>query len=308
MPIAVFLRALRSALFQAFRNDVLDLAKAAAYSGMLMIFPAFLVVTTLLALVPAGNTLLDELRNTSEQFLPADTMSLLQSYFQNQKAFSLQVLLSAGGLSCFAAWGVTSTLMDGFRRAYRLPERRWSYWQQRTRSLLLVPIALAPLSMATLIVVFGRVFEQWMVLHSEHELHAAMLLVSRLGRWSLALVTSASVLGAIYHFGTSARERWTAVLPGAITATLLWFPATIAFGIYVTRVADYTVIYGSLGTAIATLVWLYLTSFSVLLGAQLNGVLYRQRRREAIHAKTVERRRLASAAVAESAARTASAE
>ena len=140
-----------------------------------------------------------------------------------------------------------------------------------------------------------------MVAHSDHELHMLVLVLWRLARWSLALLTSATVLGAVYHFGTASRERWTAVLPGAITATLLWFPVTLAFGIYVTRVADYTVIYGSLGTGIATLVWLYLTAFSVLLGAQLNGVLYRQRRREAVHIRAEERRELARRAATESA-------
>jgi len=292
MALSAFLRSLRAAFWQAMGNDVQDNAKATAYSGMLMLFPGFLVLTTLLALVPSGNTLLDELRNTSEQFLPADTMSLLQSYFQNRKAFSLQVLLSAGSLSGLAAWGVTSTLMDGFRRAYRLPLRRWSYWERRGRALLLVPIALVPLAMATIVVVFGKVFEQWMIEHSQHELHFVVIIFWRLARWSLALLTSATVLGAIYHFGTSSRERWTAVAPGAITATLLWFPVTLAFGIYVTRVADYTIIYGSLGTAIATLVWLYLTSFSVLLGAQLNGVLYRERRHREMQTRSAARKKV----------------
>jgi membrane protein len=68
------------------------------------------------------------------------------------------------------------------------------------------------------------------------------------------------------------------VLPGAFTATFLWCPVTLAYGLYVTRIADYSLIYGSLGTAIATLVWLYITSFSVLLGAHLNGVLHRERK------------------------------
>ena len=67
-------------------------------------------------------------------------------------------------------------------------------------------------------------------------------------------------------------------LPGAVTATLLWFPATLAFGWYVTRVADYSMFYGSFAAGIATLVWLYLTSFSALLGAELNGVLFQARR------------------------------
>jgi membrane protein len=67
------------------------------------------------------------------------------------------------------------------------------------------------------------------------------------------------------------------VLPGAVTASLLWFPATLAFGWYVTRVANYSRFYGSFAAGIATLVWLYLTSFSALLGAELNGMLFQAR-------------------------------
>jgi membrane protein len=291
MALAEFSRNLRVAVWQSVQSDSLDIAKAAAYSGMLMLFPAFLVVTTILALVPAGNSLLDELRSASQQFLPSDTMSLLQSFFQTRHSFSLQLLLSATSLTVIAAWGLMASLMDGFHRAYRLPNRvgrgntgAWTFWQQRTRALLLVPIALVPLSLATLVIIFGRLIEHWMIEYSMHELHAAVLLFWRLLRWAMALLTGATVLGAVYHYGTHSRERWTCVIPGAVTATLLWFPVTLAFGLYVTRLADYSIIYGSLGTAIATLVWLYLTSYSVLLGAQLNGVQYRRRRKLEIRA------------------------
>jgi membrane protein len=280
--IARYSRALRVAIWQAFQGSAFDTAKATAYSGMLMLFPAFLVLTTMLALVPAGNTLLDALRTTSEQFLPADTMSLLQSYFQTQRTFSLQVLLSAVSLTLFAAQGVMLTLMEGFRRAYQLPRGGWNWWQAQLRALLLVPIALVPLSIATSVLVFGQPIEHWMIENSHHELHVLVLLFWRLARWSLALITSTAVLGTVYHFGTRSKESWTCVAPGAITATLIWFPVTLAYGIYVTRVADYSIIYGSLGTAIATLVWLYITSFSVLLGAQLNGVLHRERKERSV--------------------------
>ena len=272
-----FHRQIRSAVWQALQDDVLNTAKATAYSGMLMLFPAFLMLTTVLALIPEGNRLLDELRGAADQFLPADTMSLLQSYFQTQRAHSLQVILSAGFLSGFAALGVMLSLMEGFRRAYRLPRAGWGFWEQRVRAVLLVPIALVPLSIATLILIFGHPIEVWMINNSDHELRTAVLLLWRLGRWTLAVVTSTTVLGAVYHFGTHSKEHWTWVTPGAIAASLLWFPTTLAFGWYVTRVADYTMIYGSLGTAIATLVWLYLTSLSILLGAELNGVLFRER-------------------------------
>ena len=273
-----YARALRAALWHSLRDDAFDTAKAVAYSGMLMLFPAFLVITTLLALVPSGYTFLDALRSIAEQFLPPDTMSLLQSYFYGRRGFSLQVLLSATSLTIFAALGVMLTLMEGFRRAYELPRGEWKWWQSRLRALLLVPISLVPLSIATSVLVFGQPIEQWMVDNSQQELHFIVLVLWRLGRWSLALVTSATVVGALYHFGTRSLESWKCVAPGAIMTTLIWFPITLAYGLYVTRLADYTVVYGSLGTAIATLVWLYMTSFSVLLGAQLNGVLHRQRK------------------------------
>ena len=95
--------------------------------------------------------------------------------------------------------------------------------------------------------------------------------------WSIALATSITVLAALYHYGTKRREHWLRVAPGAITGTVLWFPSTLAFGWYVTRIADYSMFYGSFGAGIATLVWLYITSFSALLGAELNGVLFRER-------------------------------
>ena len=282
------LRSLRMAIWQSVSTNVLDTAKASAYSGMLMLFPAFLVLTALLAVVPQGNSLLRELRGASEQLLPSDTMTLLQSYFEERKALSIQVLLSALSLTIFAAWGVMSTLMAGFRRAYRLPRggsrhtgrgHAWGPWERRLRALFLVPIALIPLSLASAIIIFGQSIEFWMIDNAGGDLRPIVLLLWRMARWALALVTGIAVLGTVYHFGTNSREHWRCVLPGAVTATLLWFPFTVAFGLYVTRMANYSVIYGSLGTAIATLVWLYVSAFAVLLGAELNGTLYRERAR-----------------------------
>jgi membrane protein len=91
----------------------------------------------------------------------------------------------------------------------------------------------------------------------------------------------------IYHFGVPRhkhpehggrmafiRGRWRETLPGAAIATASWFLATLLYGLYVTRFADYSIVYGSLGAGIATLVWLYMISFSVLIGAEFNAQLY----------------------------------
>jgi membrane protein len=268
---------LRNAVAQAMANDVLNTAKAVAYSGILLLFPSLLVVTTLLAQVPDGGSLVGAIRIAFEQVLPANSMELLQTYLLSQSFHSTGVIVSAGTLSLFAGLGMMLSLMEGFRRAYRLPLDDWGFWGRRLRALLLVPIALVPLSLATLVVVFGHQIESWMIVRADHELRPVVLLFWRGVRWSTALVTSISVLSALYHFGTRRKEHWLWVAPGAITGTLLWFPSTLAFGWYVTRIANYSMFYGSFGAGIATLIWLYITAVSVLLGAELNGALFRER-------------------------------
>jgi membrane protein len=275
-----FLAHLRNAAGQAMANDVFNTAKAAAFSGMLMFFPALLVLTTLLAQVPEGTTLVGEIRAAFEQMLPADSMDLLQSYVLSRSFHSTRVILSAGSLSVFAGLGLMLSLMEGFRRAYRLPSDNWGFWGRRFRALLLVPIALVPLSLASLLVVFGHQIEAWMIEKATHEMRLIVLVLWRLTRWSIALATSVAVLSALYHFGTRREEHWLRVAPGAITGTLLWFPSTLAFGWYVTRIADYSMFYGSFGAGIATLIWLYITAVSVLMGAELNGALFRERQRQ----------------------------
>ncbi|HEX3892437.1 MAG TPA: YihY/virulence factor BrkB family protein [Terracidiphilus sp.] len=269
--------AFRKAFLLAFEHDVLNTAKAAAYSGMLMLFPTMVVVTTVLALLPEGPSIIGQMRINFMNFLPSDTYTLLVSSMQTRRFQSAQLVFSATALSVFAGLGMMLSLMEGFRRAYRLPRAEWGFWERRMRALLLVPMVLLPLALATLLLVFGHQIEHWMVNNAAHELRHAVLFFWRMVRWAIALVTSMTVLGTLYHFGTRRTEHWSHVMPGAIAATAVWFPATLAFGWYVTTFANYSRFYGPFGAGIATLVWLYLTSFSALLGAELNGVLFRRR-------------------------------
>jgi membrane protein len=271
---------IREALVQALTHDVVNTSKAAAYSGMLMFFPALLVITTLIAQVDEKPTLVGEARAVLEHFLPADTLDLVQSSILTHQFHSGRVILSATALSLFAGLGVMLSLMEGFRRAYRLPPESWTFWGRRVRGLMLVFIAVIPLSLASLVIVFGHQIERWMFENAGHELRHIVIFFWRGVRWTVTLVAILTVLTALYHFGTRRTENWLLVLPGAVAGTLIWFPATLAYGWYVTSVSNYTNIYGSFAAGIATLVWLYLTSFSVLLGAELNGILYWERRNQ----------------------------
>ncbi len=286
----------RTAVLRIFEHDVINTAKAAAYSGVLMLFPALLVLTTLLAQVQEGGTLLGALRTMFEQFLPADSMDLLQTYVLTRRLHSSQLIFSAACLSVFASMGMMLSLMEGFRRAYRLPPEAWGFGGRRIRALLLIPIVLVPLSVATTIIVFGHQIESWMIENAGHELRHVVLFFWRMVRWSVSVLASVTVLSALYHFGTKRTEHWLRVVPGAVVGTLIWFPATLAFGWYVTRIADYSMFYGSFGAGIATLVWLYLTAFSVLMGAELNGVFYSDRQEKIAEKAALQAGSAASAA------------
>lgn len=263
------------------------MAKAAAYSAILSIFPALLVVTTIVALLPAGDDIRGVLRAAFQQILPADTMALVQTYFIVNHARSVRLVWGSTFVSLFAAMGVLLSLMEGFRRAYRLPRGSWGFWQERVVAVLLVPGTMVPMAAATLFLAFGHISERWMIENSGHALHHYVIVMWRLIRWGIAMFASVVALAMIYHYGVPrqklpvrggklavVRGRWRETMPGAAIATATWFLATLLYGWYVTRFADYSIVYGSLGAGIATLVWLYMVSLSVLIGAEFNAQLF----------------------------------
>ncbi len=233
-----------------------------------------LVVTTLLALLPESDSLTGEMRNALADLLPRDMIGAIHAYFQMRHVRSVQAVISALLVSLFGNMGVMTSFMEGFRRAYGLPKSDWNFWRERLIALGLIPSCMVPLAFATLIVAFGHQIETWILENSYHTVRAYVPLLWRIMRWTIALSTTVAVLAVIYHFGTARARSWRKVLPGAMSATVLWFVVTLSYGWYVTRLADYSVVYGPFGTAIATLVWLYLTSLSVFIGAEFNAQVY----------------------------------
>ncbi|HEX3438099.1 MAG TPA: YihY/virulence factor BrkB family protein [Pseudacidobacterium sp.] len=264
---------LRRAAWNAFNHGGFTIAKAAAYSAILSLFPALLVGTTVLALGPESDTLSD-IRAAFYDILPPDTMDVVQTYFQINHARSVRLVWSATAVAVFAASGFMLSIMEGFRRAYRLPHGTWNFWRERGVAFGLIPITLVPMLFATMLIVFGHQIERWMIENADHDLQAYVLFLWRMVRWVIAMLTSVTVLAVIYHFGTPKTQNWRRVVPGALLATITWFLTTLLYGLYVTRFADYSVVYGSLSAAVATLVWLYMVSMSILVGAEFNAEIY----------------------------------
>ncbi|MGH9615624.1 MAG: YihY/virulence factor BrkB family protein [Acidobacteriaceae bacterium] len=276
---------LRRTIVNSLNHDVLMLARAGAYSAIICVFPIVLVWAAILAASPAAEVAREELRAMLYQMFPPDIPPLVLAYFQGQHR-SLQLLVSAAVVFLMAANSVLTTLMEAMRRAYKIPEDSWSITRQILIAFVLTFLSFFPLALASLFVVFGHQIETWMLYQSLYDVRPYVVVLARMVRWLLALVTSVTVLSIIYHMGMPRTQSWRRVLPGSILATALWFPSTLAFGWYVTRHAHYRQVYGSLGAGVALLVWLYIILVSVMIGAEFNAQVYPRLQRGSLARKT----------------------
>jgi membrane protein len=185
------------------------------------------------------------------------------------------LLLAAAILSAWAASGAIMSLMEGFQAAYRLPSGR-PFVKQRGVALLLVFIAAIPAIGSSALILFGvrseRTVLAWTGIFAGDELKIWEILLARSLRYGLALLATVLVTGLLYCVAPNRPLKFKSVLPGAFLATCLWLVATSGFAWYVRNIANYNVLYGSIGAVVALLVWMYLLSLITLLGCEYNAI------------------------------------
>ena len=267
-----FLRLLRLAFWRAFEHDAFAIAKASAYSSILTFFPLLLVVGSVLATSRGTQPYLQEISYAIDRMLPAGAGTAL-AYLRGSTQRSVSLLVSTSLLTLWTASGVMISWMEGFRRCYELP-KKWGLVKERLIAFSLVILAGIPLSFATILVAFGSRIEGRILFHLNHEYSYLVLFMWTVIRWLIAGLTSIAVIALIYHNAVPRTQPWHSVLPGAVLATALWFLSTSLFGWYLNRYADYSIIYGSLGVGITLLVWMYMISLVILVGAEFNAMLF----------------------------------
>jgi len=267
-----FWRLFRLSIWRAFEHDAFGTAKASAYSSLFTFFPALLVLGAVLATLSRGQVYLREISYALGTILPAGSSTVL-AYLRGSTNRPVGLLITTSLITLWSASGVIISWMDGFRRAYQLP-KTWGIIQERVIAISLVLMAGLPLTFATILVAFGSRIETRILFHIGHEFGPLILLLWGLIRWLIAILTSIAVIQLIYHNAVPRTQPWHSVLPGAVLATAMWLISTALFGWYLQHYADYSVIYGSLGVGIALLVWMYLISLVVLIGAEFNAMLF----------------------------------
>jgi membrane protein len=267
-----FLRLLRLAVWRAFQHDAFSTAKASAYSSILTFFPALLIVGSVLATWRKGAPFMREITYALSRILPTGANTAL-NFLRGAATRPFGMLVTACLITLWTASGVMVSWMEGFRRCYELP-KIWGLIKERLIAFLLVIFALLPMTFATLLVAFGSKIETDILFYTAREFSPYILLMWTIMRWVIAILTSIAVISLIYHFAVPRTQPWHSVLPGASIATGLWFSTTLLFGWYLRHYADYSIIYGSLGAAIALLVWMYMISLVVLIGAEFNAMIF----------------------------------
>jgi membrane protein len=267
-----FLRLLRLALWRAFQHDAFAIAKASAYSSILTFFPVLLVVGSGLAAWRKGQPYLREISYALGNILPAGGPIAL-TYLKGAAQHPVSLLTTTSLITLWTASGVMISWMEGFRRCYELP-KTWGLVQERLIAFLLVVFALIPMTFATLLVAVGSKFETRLLPYIDPDFSVYILLLWGGMRWLIATLTSISVIALIYHHAVPRTQPWHSVIPGATLATVLWFSVTVGFRSYLQHFASFASVYGSLGIAMALLVWMYLISLVVLVGAEFNALLF----------------------------------
>jgi membrane protein len=272
-------KVLSKTLINGFRNRLPGLASEMAYSAILSLFPALLVVLTAIGLLSAST---DVGASTEATFLrlmsqlseaaPPDALALISAVLNDLARGSSQSLFSLSFIA--ATWTASATLsvaMLALDRVYKTP-RRWlrPFWRARLIAIALTITTVILLILASFLVFVSDFMVRWVALQSGGELALGLLTVWQLFTWPLALSIVALLAAFIYRCGPSRWPAGTPIMPGAMLAALLWAGVSALFRLYVFHFGNYNRIYGAVGAVIILLLWLYLSSLALLLGAQLN--------------------------------------
>jgi membrane protein len=271
---------LRGAFMAALEDNCFSIAKGAAYSGLLSLFPIITLLTAILIQVNALSVV-HVIERFAQDVLPPGTEDLVVSRLRDQarRGISLPLIAVVGAL--WAGSGAMSSLMEGFQAAYRIPSGR-HFVKHRAMAVFLLLIAALPAVGASSLIIFGNRIEAVMIHWAGiSDLSAPLALAWKFARLLVAFAATTFVTGLLYYFGPNyrlepkqigphPRSRFMRVWPGALVATVLWLIATAGFAWYVAHLWDRSLFYGSVGTAIVLLIWLYLIACISLIGCEFN--------------------------------------
>lgn len=268
-PFARYWQAIKATVAHIADNNISLVSAGVAFFVMLSLFPALAALIALLGLILDPVVVLaqlEEIRN----LLPADVYDIINTQITALLNARSDTLGWAGALSIFfALWSARAgvgALMTGLNEVYNARNRSAAYHYLRALMLTVMLILVGIVALIAQVVT--------PVLLAFFPLGTFSTLIIDVLRWAVTVTVLLGATGMLYRYGPNRKNavfQW--VSPGAILAIGLWIVVSVGFSYYVANFGNYNEVYGSIGAVIAMLIWLWISSFLVLLGGSLNAQL-----------------------------------
>ena len=255
------------------RKHTLHVAAGLSYYFVLALFPALIFLSAGVAYLPVPD-LFERALDLMARFVPPESMGIVESVLADVISPHRATLLSFGLLGMlWAASGGFAAAIEALNIACEVEETR-PFWVTRPLALGLTFLVGLLLLIALAVMIVGPQFGAWLAgfLHISGLFAAAWPWI----HWCVAVGFTVFSLELFYFLAPNAKQRFMATVPGAVLAVGCWICLSYGLGVYFRNFATFNKIYGSLGAAIALMVWLYWISFIMLVGAELNTELARE--------------------------------
>ncbi len=255
--------------FKEIARDTISIrASSISFSFLLAIFPTVIFLFTLIPYIPIEDLELKML-TFLENVLPDNAYELLHSTIQDIIMIPRGGLLSLGfvlGLY-FAITGM-SAVMDSFDKTYRSFRKR-AFFVQRLVALEVILLLSLLLIVSVILIIAGNFTLKSMMGIIDTNEEWTQICINGL-RWFVVLFMFYMGFSVIYYFGPATKKSWRFFSPGSTLATVLSILTSVGFSLYVNNFGQYNKLYGSIGTFIVIMIWIYLNSTVLLLGFELN--------------------------------------
>ena len=244
------------------------------YKGLFALFPFFVFLLSLLGIFGAPD-LLDYLLARANAVLPQGAATFVQDQLlaiaqsKAQGAFTVGAVISL----LLALWGVSGafrSVMEAMNVMYEIEEAR-PFWKQLLISVLLSLGVAALLLFALGLVVFGS--EIGGAIAGAVGLGSVFQLVWNVVQWPVLIFIVVFAFALIYYYAPDVEQRFRWISPGSIVAVVMWLVFSLIFSLYVNNFGSFNATYGTFAGIIVLMLYIYYSSFIMLVGAQLNQVI-----------------------------------
>ncbi|KUP98259.1 YihY/virulence factor BrkB family protein [Thermobifida cellulosilytica] len=286
LPATSWWASLKRTLVEFREDNLTDLAAGLTYYAVLSVFPALLVLVSLLGL--AGQSATDAISGALGAVVPAQTVDLvvgiLSDLQANQAAAGLFGLVSLA-LAVWSASAYIAAFMRASNVVYDVREGR-PFWKTLPIRVSVTLLMLVLVSVSTLAVILSGGVARWV--GEMVGLGPTAVAVWNVAKWPVLVLVVSFMISVLYWAAPNARRPFRWVSPGGLLAVLIWLAASAAFAFYVANFSNYNRTYGSLAAVIVFLVWLWISNIAILLGAEYNAEIERSRMLKAGQPITVE--------------------